>query len=292
MWDASNTASLHSSKPNSIHLVAITYLLVPRNCLGSHNTVTTQSIMTSHGEWRTDDLCTQCHGFPFEDEIHHHESPKPLRKRLNIIYGSKCPLCRFFDATLHTREASTMVTNTVVFLLERSRSSMPNNNEINFNSETEQKILLIQEHGGEDSQIRFLIPLPSDQGKGRLSSRWLKEKLQHKSYRKTPTSYRRPQKNVIDIDFLKRCIHGCQADHADLCPEPNRELLLSIVSSPGFRLIDCSTTRITLAPKVPEYVALSYVWGRAPTVHVDETGVYGEAENKLPSDFQTQSKTL
>ncbi|KAH6079624.1 hypothetical protein HBI65_217840 [Parastagonospora nodorum] len=60
----------------------------------------------------------------------------------------------------------------------------------------------------------------------------------------------------IPIVLMKESIDVCKRDHGNTCTPKDSTALL------GLKLIDCLTNTVMLAPRAPEYVALSYVWGR------------------------------
>jgi hypothetical protein len=71
----------------------------------------------------------------------------------------------------------------------------------------------------------------------------------------------------FDVDFVKSCLSYCETSHEIACgpilPNPAVPLV--------FRVIDCGTRNVVLAPDGCEYAALSYVWGSSrPLIELDE----------------------
>ncbi|KAF2729940.1 HET-domain-containing protein, partial [Polyplosphaeria fusca] len=62
----------------------------------------------------------------------------------------------------------------------------------------------------------------------------------------------------IDYGVVLEWLKTCQDLHPD-CRVQNRACNL-----PGFKVIDCTTNTVVVAPERCSYVALSYVWGAAP----------------------------
>jgi len=69
------------------------------------------------------------------------------------------------------------------------------------------------------------------------------------------TIFRTLDPSAIDISVIKDWLSVCARDHTDFC------LSGAQIKLPGFRVIDCETRRVILAPPKCNYVALSYVWG-------------------------------
>jgi hypothetical protein len=235
--------------------------------------------MSFHGEWTTADFCGQCRGFTFEDLIQQNAS----RKRLFILHGSRCPLCRFFDATLHTRKASAVAMNGVVFWLDRYQSLTSTGLQKSHNIQTAHKILLLQELAEENAQIRFLFSPSANHGKEWPCSRASREELFRWPSKETSVPYRYLSTDSVNIELLKSWITGCRTEHVNSCAEPNPDILSSIAASSGFKLIDCVTRSVVTAPKIFEYVALSYIWGKTLTPYVNDKSLRGPLEDKLPS---------
>ncbi|RYP73975.1 hypothetical protein DL771_003286 [Monosporascus sp. 5C6A] len=64
----------------------------------------------------------------------------------------------------------------------------------------------------------------------------------------------------LDYDLVRSWMDTCDSMHKRICRTPrgsNKDL------PKGFRVIDCETRRIVPAPEVCDYVALSYLWGKA-----------------------------
>ncbi|CZR54967.1 uncharacterized protein PAC_04852 [Phialocephala subalpina] len=73
-----------------------------------------------------------------------------------------------------------------------------------------------------------------------------------------PFQFRPLNHDCYDIEFARQCISNCHINHGPSCQQPEKELL------PGFKVIDCKTRQLIIAPSPCQYVALSYVWGPPP----------------------------
>ncbi len=61
----------------------------------------------------------------------------------------------------------------------------------------------------------------------------------------------------FSVEFVRNCMIYCQAKHGEACKQKTTESTLS----PFFKVIDCKTRRVVIAPPNCQYAALSYVWG-------------------------------
>jgi len=84
-----------------------------------------------------------------------------------------------------------------------------------------------------------------------------------------------------DIEFSKRCLARCLNNHYDLCNSRNIEAV------PFFRLIDCQSRKVVIAPPDAHYVALSYVWGVPAS-----TGLVPSTETKHWPDLHDCPKVI
>lgn len=73
---------------------------------------------------------------------------------------------------------------------------------------------------------------------------------------------RRLDRQMVDMDLIKKWISTCIRDHGEKCNQPTLRQSSSGSSSPQhLRVIDVENSCITEAPKNCIYLALSYVWG-------------------------------
>jgi len=60
----------------------------------------------------------------------------------------------------------------------------------------------------------------------------------------------------VDFGEIREWLEFCEVHHIVGCCEAE------VVTLSGFKLIECHTRQIVLAPKTNDYIALSYVWGQ------------------------------
>ena len=83
--------------------------------------------------------------------------------------------------------------------------------------------------------------------------------------------------STIDTGLVRRWISECEERHAGLCElEDSRPLQ-------NLKVIDCKERMVIAAPEGCDYVALSYVWGKAG---VEEEGSYVLSGSVLPQTIE------
>jgi Heterokaryon incompatibility protein (HET) len=73
-------------------------------------------------------------------------------------------------------------------------------------------------------------------------------------------------RNKVDYGMIRMWVQYCVEHHKDCLPN-------SLQSIQALRVIHCRTKTVQTAPKSCRYVALSYVWGKAPTMGDDQINI-------------------
>lgn len=242
--------------------------------------------MADHRDWTTDDFCAQCATFASGYMIKRQEIIEDICIDLNTGNFSACAFCRFWYATLYPggispNDDSTVELRAINILPVLSyKVSEP----IRGRLKSLRGAFVIPSGGIQSStdEGHFLIPLPPQRDMEWPGTTVARDPIYRGAGDQWDWPFRSPQTASVDMKMLCGWITGCRTQHVKRCPEPTSDLLTRITSLPGFNLIDCVTRRIVQAPKVCEYVALSYVWGQ-PSVQVVDDSVSGEqAAGTLP----------
>jgi hypothetical protein len=180
--------------------------------------------------------CAQCSPTLLDDFMKISLAKEKVSKSLQIIEGSTCPMCRFFDAAVHSLASSTAVSRTAEFSLVSGSKSFALRSAIS-----------LEVLGYESSQERFLLSLQPGTAVAQM-----------------PYVPLDPEK--INLDIIKTWIRDCREEHTNLCNEPRLKLPINSSISSSIRVIDCLERSIVRLPSGHEYFALSYVWGQAHDV--------------------------
>jgi hypothetical protein len=238
--------------------------------------------MVTHGEWTTDDpIISQCQGLEYLDKDWNEESPSSTYE---LQLRSDCPLCQFFRAVVDVPEESQ-----VRFQSKEQITPLFSGVDQRLHVELRRTLSLRELPLTKKSQLghtkKFLLGMStlSVLGNDVPPSSWRQFYEHYKPGDAFP--YRCPQRDSVDLDLVKLWIMGCQTKHVGHCADPALEFLSNVRSLPGFQLIDCMSKEVVQAPRVFDYVALSYVWGQPLVEEVDTANSYTQLGGLLPLDL-------
>ena len=218
------------------------------------------------------DFCAQCRAVILEDFLYRYPGSTYPDVHLQILRGSTCPLCRFFDAVIHASRTSTAVSSSAEFCLPTYGTYGLVFRGYDFVSLEMAKY--------RQSHSRFILPL--DYTCKEITSQKPSPTSENSLHPLRQIPYEPPNPYAIDFELVRTWISVCREKHRKLCREPETELLANITALPSFRVIDCSKKSIVQAPTVFEYVALSYVWGQTPISKRKTTIPGNQPTNALP----------
>lgn len=107
------------------------------------------------------------------------------------------------------------------------------------------------------------ISLVVGRGDASGSLGWLLFKATQNNSNSEDLSARSIRLDAIDWSVVKRWLNHCDTKHESSCASINS------VSLPGFRVIDCDTSGIVIAPRDCWFAGLSYVWGASAAITAD-----------------------
>jgi hypothetical protein len=212
-----------------------------------------EEVPTPQSDRVTPVYCAQCSPTLLIDFMKMGLTNQKVRKRLQILEGSICPLCKFFDTVVHSLETSLAVSRTAEFSL------VTDSRRLALRGVTALEIL-----GYESSQERFLLSLRPGTANPQM-----------------PYVPLDPEK--INFDMITTWIKQCREEHTDVCSEPRPELPISCSTSSSIRVIDCLERRIVTLPSGSGYLALSYVWGQAQDVEKEAASQRSHPVGILPA---------
>lgn len=237
----------------------------------------------TYGEWTTEDFCGDCRILDLGASRITHDFCYQLgytRKDRD----STCSFCRFVKERAHQSGVNAVyicneiltrpIPHRVLFLALRNRGVRVK----------DLYLLRLSLITNEDHQtlpgVRTEVSI-MEAMKRRFGSKQSSEGTENEACFKRPLRYRCPDKTSVDFEFIKRCIAGCQQNHVRQCTVPDPASIARLKSS-DFRLIDCEQRVVVQPQGIPDFVALSYVWGGSMQQNVDKTETHKGDENTLP----------
>lgn len=85
---------------------------------------------------------------------------------------------------------------------------------------------------------------------------------------KTTLSYLYPP--YVDFEAIKSWVQKCREQHGKCCVPAAGNLVR------GLKVVDCKSRTIIALPADSEYLALSYVWGQAHSLPIDESRILSD----------------
>ncbi|KAH7085293.1 hypothetical protein BKA63DRAFT_14200 [Paraphoma chrysanthemicola] len=177
------------------------------------------------------DFCDTCSRLDLQSFGDGHKDspffPGPVTK---ITLSSICPMCRFFNATLHGCKLP---------------SHIKSNTEIELTSFS--GVISLSTPISVFGTARYIIRLADEIEPTRRGER---------------ISIEVTRSDSVNMELIREWVQGCQTKHTEQCSDAEPEILLALVKSSNLKVIDC-LNRSVVVPSIPfRYVALSYVWGQ------------------------------
>ncbi|KAH7094939.1 heterokaryon incompatibility protein-domain-containing protein [Paraphoma chrysanthemicola] len=172
------------------------------------------------------DFCDSCSRL----DLHSFKDNPSFSGVVKITLSPRCPMCRFFNATLHGCKSSSYVEDNTEIHLKPSSGAV-----------------VLASYTRDVGMDRYIIQLADGVEPIRRGER---------------INIEVPRSDSVNMELISEWVSNCQAKHAERCSDAGPEVLPALVSASNLKVIDC-LNRSVVVPSIPfEYVALSYVWGQ------------------------------